>query len=389
MKKVLWLSSWYPNRSEPLAGDFIERHAMAAATLNRVHVLFVTKDNSGPPGLKLEMRKYGNGSGATIRYYKPWLPSGKLESFLSGIRYFFIFRSLLAQHIRREGRPDLVHVHICFRAGLLGLYCHYRYGIKYIVSEHWSIFSPDARDAFEKKTFLLRWTVGKIYRHAAGSTAVSAQLSAALVRKFDIDPPVVLPNVVDSSKFFPGQHSHSLFRFIHISTLSYQKNPEQIVDALAMLKERTTIPFELVIYGPPRKDIQKYAEQKGLSALIDFRGEVNHDEIALQIRHSAALILFSRFETFGCVVAEALVSGVPVIVSDIAVMKELVTDFKNGILVPADRPDTLAGKMRWMIVNRYRFSSEIISAEAGRKYGISRIAGLFDSFYNKVTRSIT
>ncbi|HLA53164.1 MAG TPA: glycosyltransferase family 4 protein, partial [Flavitalea sp.] len=201
--------------------------------------------------------------------------------------------------------------------------------------------------------------------------------------------PVVLPNVVDSSKFFPGQHSHSLFRFIHISTLSYQKNPEQIVDALAMLKERTTIPFELVIYGPPRKDIQNYVEQKGLSALIDFRGEVNHDEIALQIRHSAALILFSRFETFGCVVAEALVSGVPVIVSDIAVMKELVTDFKNGILVPADRPDTLAGKMRWMIVNRYRFSSEIISAEAGRKYGISRIAGLFDSFYNKVTRSIT
>ena len=41
-KKILWLVSWYPNRNDKFDGDFIQRHARAAAIYHDVHVIFVT-----------------------------------------------------------------------------------------------------------------------------------------------------------------------------------------------------------------------------------------------------------------------------------------------------------------------------------------------------------
>ena len=40
-KKVLWLVSWYPNKYDLFDGDFIQRHAKAAALYDNIHVLFV------------------------------------------------------------------------------------------------------------------------------------------------------------------------------------------------------------------------------------------------------------------------------------------------------------------------------------------------------------
>ena len=40
---VLWLPSWYPNEWEPYNGDFIQRHAEAAALNNNITVIFFTQ----------------------------------------------------------------------------------------------------------------------------------------------------------------------------------------------------------------------------------------------------------------------------------------------------------------------------------------------------------
>ena len=43
-KKILWLCSWYPSKMDPFNGDFIQRHARAAALFNDIHVIHVTYD---------------------------------------------------------------------------------------------------------------------------------------------------------------------------------------------------------------------------------------------------------------------------------------------------------------------------------------------------------
>ena len=44
MINVLWLASWYPNRTDIFNGDFIERHAIAVSAFVKLTVLVVIKD---------------------------------------------------------------------------------------------------------------------------------------------------------------------------------------------------------------------------------------------------------------------------------------------------------------------------------------------------------
>src|SRR5687767_13573545 len=46
-KKILWLCSWYPNKTEPYNGDFIQRHAEAASLFNDIHVIHVAGSAQG------------------------------------------------------------------------------------------------------------------------------------------------------------------------------------------------------------------------------------------------------------------------------------------------------------------------------------------------------
>ena len=46
MKKVLFLSSWYPSRVHSTLGNFVSYHVKAVSKTNQVHVLYVTADDS-------------------------------------------------------------------------------------------------------------------------------------------------------------------------------------------------------------------------------------------------------------------------------------------------------------------------------------------------------
>ncbi|MEJ7675780.1 MAG: hypothetical protein WKF59_24510 [Chitinophagaceae bacterium] len=46
MSYVLWLVSWYPNKTDAFAGDFIERHAKAVSLNSKLIIIFVTKDTA-------------------------------------------------------------------------------------------------------------------------------------------------------------------------------------------------------------------------------------------------------------------------------------------------------------------------------------------------------
>ena len=46
MKKVLFLSSWYPSRVHSTLGNFVSYHAKAVSQTNQVHVLYIIADDS-------------------------------------------------------------------------------------------------------------------------------------------------------------------------------------------------------------------------------------------------------------------------------------------------------------------------------------------------------
>ena len=383
MKKILWLASWYPNKLQPFTGDFIERHARSASLYNKITVLFLVKDHINIIAQKylIEERKYNDHCSALILYYKPFSRIKAIESLFSAIRYFIFLAELIRRYILDNGKPDLLHVHVGWRAGLLALYCRWKYQLRYVVSEHWSVFIPDAIPSYYEKHFIIRQLISRIYKNAFRCSAVSNQLATAISLAFKIDKPVIIPNVVDTSLFRPSGNKNEIFRFIHISEFNYQKNPGQIFEAVALLKQIAGRPFEVLVFAPDPVKVNDLALKYEVREIIKFMNYVPQDMLALEINHSDALILYSRFETFGCVVIEAMASGIPVIVSDIAVMHEIVKENVTGIITPLNQPSLLAEKMLWMMNNKNQFSALSLAAQAADAYSFEKIGRLFNEFY--------
>ena len=153
-----------------------------------------------------------------------------------------------------------------------------------------------------------------------------------------------------------------------------------------MLRHKTVRPFQLIIYGPFVQALADKINDKELQQYIQYRGEVMQDQLSTEVRKCHALMLYSRFETFGCVVIESFASGLPVIVSDIPVMRELVQENVTGIFVPPGDPQKLAEKMLWMMENYEIFDPAIISQTARDKYEFQKIAEMFEELYEEVKR---
>ena len=96
------------------------------------------------------------------------------------------------------------------------------------------------------------------------------------------------------------------------------------------------------------------------------------------------MIHFTRYETFGCVIAESLCCGVPVIVSDLDVTRELVTDGVSGLLVEENKVNDLAEKILFFMKTRFRINSQKIATENQEKFKYDRVGKMFDDLYRSV-----
>ena len=102
---------------------------------------------------------------------------------------------------------------------------------------------------------------------------------------------------------------------------------------------------------------------------------------------SVALILYSLFETFGCVLIEANACGVPCIVSGIEVFKENTVENVTAASVPLHRPDMLCSKMISFINGDERFfEKEKIAAFAQANFSFEKVGYLFFEAYKKLIK---
>jgi glycosyltransferase involved in cell wall biosynthesis len=187
---------------------------------------------------------------------------------------------------------------------------------------------------------------------------------------------------VDTSIFYPAISNHSVIRFIHISSLVKFKNVKAIIQAFAILHKEYPSAI-LDVFGSEGKELKTIVADLQLEKNIHFHSEVPQQVLADYIRQSIALILYSSYETFGCVIIEANACGIPVIVSDIPVFHETVAEGLNGTFVPANNPEALARRMADVINNHVSFSKQAIEASS-LKYNYKNVGKQFSNWYNEI-----
>ena len=147
-------------------------------------------------------------------------------------------------------------------------------------------------------------------------------------------------------------------------------------------KERSDLVLKII--GPAKEKFKKMVKDLSLEKEVVFMGEIPYADVAKEIGNSDAMIHFTRYETFGCVIAESLCCGVPVIVSDLDVTRELVTDGVSGLLVEENKVNDLAEKILFFMKTEFKINSQKIATENQEKFKYDRVGKMFDDLYRSV-----
>ena len=138
-----------------------------------------------------------------------------------------------------------------------------------------------------------------------------------------------------------------------VATLTHRKGYDTLIQALAKL---TDLPWTCVSVGSLTREpataekIQALARQCGVTARIEFRGELSGAALEAAYIEASIFLLPSRYEGYGMVFAEALAHGLPVVACNAgAVTKTVPHD--AGLLVPPDDADALAAALRRLLTN--------------------------------------
>lgn len=380
--KVLWLASWYPNRTDPSNGDFIERHAYAtAAFTDQLFLIAVVKDTTMEKGSTEIIKTQAGRLCVYTAYYGS--SRGIAEKLLSFRKYFSLQKEIYRQIEEEHGRPDIVHVQVAMNAGLFALHLQRFKKIPYVVTEHWAGYSRNARpNIYDKGSYFL-WLTKRILKAAAVFLPVSDELGRTVTQNLAPVKYKVVPNVVDTGLFFYRPVLLPVFRFIHLSYMHYQKNPEGMLQACKILKDRG-VRFELQMTGSKNEKLELQAADLGLlNEYVFFSNAVPYAEVAHRMQQASALLLFSRFENLPCVMLEALCCGLPVVSSRVGGIAEVINE-SNGLLVDSENIAQLAAAMEKMIHTYASFNRQQISAMARQRFNYDAVGKQYLELYQQV-----
>jgi glycosyltransferase involved in cell wall biosynthesis len=154
-----------------------------------------------------------------------------------------------------------------------------------------------------------------------------------------------LPLGADLARFFPGkkEQERGEITFVFAGASIRRKGFDLLLRAFAEVA-RVAPGARLRVVGP-RGELAHLLEGGERSERIVEVGPVAQEELARELRQADCLVLPSRNDSYGMVVAEALASGIPAIVSEMVGAKELITPGETGWIVPVEDVDALAQAM--------------------------------------------
>jgi glycosyltransferase involved in cell wall biosynthesis len=182
---------------------------------------------------------------------------------------------------------------------------------------------------------------------------------------------VVVPNLVDERFFAPGPGPRATEpTFLFLGRLEAEKGLPELLKAMALLGHG----FRLRVggYGKPFETPP--------DAAVTWLGALDREQVLEELRGATAVVLPSRQESFGVVLAEAIACGTPIVATACGGPEDIVTE-DNGLLVPVGDPSALAAALRKVTERRY--DAERIRADFLARFSRSVVVDQLDSHYRR------
>ena len=324
---VLFLPSWYPSKEHPTLGNFIQKHAEAINLETEITVLYV---RSSEAVKKITVEKSTVNDVETIIVFYPKVKT-KLPLIKDYLKFKRYSEASLIGFNEIKKTIDLVHVNIAYPAGLFALNLKRKYKLKYLITEQWTGYLPH-KNEFSGLNPIVKWQQRKIFKQAEKTLVVSSSLGDALKKQKLVNEYEVIPNVVNPDYFYPLQDKKQnlIPRFIHISTFDDKhKNISGMMRCFKKLEDAgKAFELHLIVEGE-EKIVSKFIAESGINKdKVEVSMNQTAEQIGNALRRADCLVLFSNYETFSVVLAEAWACGVPAIYSKCGGL----TDIQNELL---------------------------------------------------------
>jgi len=280
-------------------------------------------------GIK-EKNTYSDSSFQKLRYLKA------LPELRKAIKYF---------------KPDILHVHYATSYGLIGALSGFH---PFIISVWGSdVYEFPVRSIFHK--ILLEYNLSKADIILSTSNAMADQ-----TRKFTDKNIVVTPFGIDLKKFYKN-HNKSKRKDGEIvigtvKTLHKIYGIAYLIKAFKIVVDRNpekNIKLLIVGGGPLEKELKRLARDLNVDDKTTFTGNIPQDKVPEYLNMLDVYVAVSLHESFGVAVIEAGACELPVVVSGVGGLLEVVEDGKTGYIVPKEDSEETANAIEKLILNEY------------------------------------
>ncbi len=226
-----------------------------------------------------------------------------------------------------------------------------------------------------------------------GVTAVSKFLKQATQETFGVKNEIeVIYNFVNCDIYHPEPRPELRARFarpgekilIHLSNFRAVKRTDLVVEIFLRVQKEVPGVLLMVGDGPERSHAEFLAHRYRIENKVHFLGK--RDNIEELIGAADLLLLPSDNESFGLVALEAMACEVPVVVSSVGGLPEVITQGREGYLVEARNVDAMAQRSLEIL------SDDSLRQEMGKRgretakdrFCSDRIISTYEAYYQKV-----
>lgn len=308
--KVLVVAEYYPRAEDPVRGVWTHRQTLAAREAG-AEVRVVVLHRPVPPLSSLRSRRLDRAleplrqpssaelDGVPIRYVRYVSPPRPL-SYGSWGAWAAPWLGRALRAVRDEFEFELIHAHYAVPAG--DAVRRSARDVPLVVSVHGHDVQGRRAGGPAVRTALAHADL--VLANSAGTADRSARVGARATQ------------VVHLGTDIPRQPRPSPVRptLVTVAHLAARKRHADVVSAIALLRGRHPgLRYVIVGDGPERPRLESLAHSLVVDDLVEFRGQLGHQEALEAARSATLFVMPSVEEAFGVAYVEAMAAGVPAI----------------------------------------------------------------------------
>lgn len=367
---ILIIPSWYPNEKSPISGIFIKEQVEALAELypEMNFVISLCSDLSYSLHFKKPiysinvLRKYSQEKSYLIKkkrnlieIYNPVLLwTDKLNGYNRNLVKANLKNYLLAE--KEFGRIDVVHCHVSYPAGYIGMKLSEKNEIPYIITEHMSPFPFNS------------YKIGNELKDEIKLPLLNAKVRISVsksgqkgIEYYGIESPIIIPNLVNEDFFvIKDVKAREKFTFFTLGGMIPQKGILDLLNAIKnVVNIRKNLCFKIGGTGYELDKYKEFSEMNNIDGYISWLGQLTPKQALDEFHNSNCFILTSKHESFGVVYAEAIACGKPVIATKCGGPEDIVNE-ENGLLVETGNIEEISNAILYMTDNINKYDSKKI-----------------------------